>query len=300
MKSILPFGRKKILKENIIGNTGKVWKLVEKMSVVIGVVGVGISTYFAYITYYNTEQIQKLDLLIRQSKTTTDTLIKVIAQLEQENAQLGIISGKAIEEYSESKTQSQLLALQLQNSNKQQSEANTIAFSKRKADINRLYFFFFTLKEIVPTSISETKRWDTSMVLKFVDKTLKLFELESTNPFLLAHDTLRVRWFSIVNDLKRYQEQFMFQFNNDLNGTLGFWKVTKQGVEVFIQPGSLGMNNYLMSIFPELFERIKDFQYFLLTELEKETTMYYTSNLFNDDTVDIPLKGVGIFFRSRK
>lgn len=284
-------------KEYTYKNIKITWKNIENFSIICGIVGVIISSYFAAVTYYNTEQISKLNSLITQTSRTNDTLVKVINELRQENMHLLQISKGVNSEYKEIKNQTPLFLQQVSFLGKQQQYSSEIEMKKYTADQNRLLIFYNSLLASIPTSPKEAFYWDTSRMISFLRNTKERFESENMNTYLLSNNVLRDNWLATYNDVVQYLNQFYLQFNNEIEGSMGMMKHYKDGRIIILNPQSEGMMNYLKYRFPAMIEKLLKFKDFLYKSLDRTMIPNISSTIFNDDSINIPLKGAIIQYR---
>ena len=147
--------------------------IFEKTTWIFGIIGVIISTYFAYKTYYNTDQINKLDSLIANNQTlikeSNEANIKLslsIDELKEENNHLASMNLKLCAEDSTLSEDNNILGKELINSNRQTELSNRYEVLKRRAEAISLYTMTHEIIYNLPTD-DEVVKWSTLQCKSF-------------------------------------------------------------------------------------------------------------------------------------
>ncbi|HEX8332698.1 MAG TPA: hypothetical protein VF622_08745 [Segetibacter sp.] len=181
--------------------------LLENLSWIAGVAGfvvsilsLLISSYFAYKTYYNTEQISKLDTLIHAGQKNTqnlqrntDTLISVVNALREQN-QLILDENKTIVH------QSKAIDRQLIISQQEQKISNEFYKFSKNRDRNNFRVAFQTIRNkwLEFSQLERLHRNESIDQRKYIQYFLNdlqtTVQSQLTNAYLITDDSLSNHW----------------------------------------------------------------------------------------------------------
>jgi hypothetical protein len=188
----------------------------EQFGHTVNLVGVIVSTFLAFLAYYNTDQLRKLDSIIEESSQTSDSLITVVKELRQEHQR--------------SDTMIAVLRQELVSSIATQNKTNELAALETGTNEMKLRAFAFSLVQHI-TVPSVYNKWDSAKQMAFFDVTLQLFAEVATNPYLLTHKGIYQAWYSLYADLGLFRgalKDHIYISSNAWNNNFPFDKIVRR------------------------------------------------------------------------